>query len=116
VIQHVSLECQRADENAQLRFWALLGFERVEPPGTLAERSTWVARAGTQVHLLFAEEPVAPPQGHVAVVVGDYDGTVAALRAAGFDVDPRQQHWGAPRAFVRAPGGHRVELMASPPP
>src|SRR3954447_18563500 len=33
----------------------------------------------------------------------------------GHEVEPRTQHWDAPRAFVRAPGGHRVEIMAAPP-
>jgi hypothetical protein len=37
------------------------------------------------------------------------------LRAGGHEVEPRAEHWGAPRAFTRAPGGHRVELMAAPP-
>ena len=31
------------------------------------------------------------------------------------EVDERPRHWGAARCFVRAPGGHRVELMAAPP-
>jgi catechol 2,3-dioxygenase-like lactoylglutathione lyase family enzyme len=69
----------------------------------------------TQVHLLYADDPVVPPQGHVAVVCAAFDETVAALGAAGFDVEPRTRHWGAARAYVRSPGGHRVELMASPP-
>jgi len=31
------------------------------------------------------------------------------------EVDERPRHWGAAPCFVRAPGGHRVELMAAPP-
>jgi catechol 2,3-dioxygenase-like lactoylglutathione lyase family enzyme len=57
-----------------------------------------------------------PPEGHVAVVCEAYESTLAALRAAGFDVEPRAEHWGAARAYVRSPGGHRVEVMAAPPP
>jgi catechol 2,3-dioxygenase-like lactoylglutathione lyase family enzyme len=115
VIQHVAIEVREIDIAPCVRFWALLGFERVEPPATLAARSAWVQAGGTQVHLLFAEEPVVPAEGHVAVVVGDYDATLAALREAGFEPDPRTQHWGSPRAFVRCPAGHRVELMAFAP-
>jgi catechol 2,3-dioxygenase-like lactoylglutathione lyase family enzyme len=55
------------------------------------------------------------PRGHVAVVVGDYEATVAALRDAGHEVEARPQHWGAPRAYTRDPAGNRVELMAFPP-
>ena len=38
------------------------------------------------------------------------------LRDAGFQVEDTRQLWGADRAFTIAPGGHRVELMAAPPP
>ena len=116
VIQHVALETARADAEAATAFWQLLGFERVDPPDTLRERAAWLQRGPTQVHLLWADVPGAPPEGHTAVVLDDYDATVEALRAAGHEVDPRKQHWGAPRAYVRAPGGHRVEIMAAPPP
>ena len=115
MIHHVALESHRGDAAALLAFWRLLGFEEVAPPPSLAERASWVQRGATQVHLLWADDPVAPPEGHVAVVVPDYEATLAALREAGYDPEPRTQHWGAARAFVRAPGGHRVELMAAPP-
>jgi catechol 2,3-dioxygenase-like lactoylglutathione lyase family enzyme len=115
VIQHVSLETRRQDVEAELGFWALLGFEPVDPPGTLGEVSAWAQRAGTQVHLLFAEDPVVPPEAHVAVVADDYPATLDRVRHAGFEVEPHAEHWGAPRAFTRSPGGHLVELMAAPP-
>lgn len=115
MIQHVALEVREPDVAACVRFWALLGFQRVDAPPSLAARATWVQAGGTQVHLLLAEQPVAPPQGHVAVVVQDFDATLAALRDAGFEPDPRTRHWGSPRAFVRCPAGHRVELMAFAP-
>ena len=116
MIQHVSLEVTEGDADAGVRFWGLLGFVEVEPPSpALRERSRWVERRGTQIHLLLSGSSVAPPEGHVAVVVDDYDATFARLRDAGFAPDPRTEHWGAARAFVRAPGGHRVELMARAP-
>ena len=114
-LQHVSLEVRPDDVPAELAFWRLLGFAEVEPPGTLGERSAWVERAGTQIHLQWQDEPLAPPEGHAAVVVDDWDGVVARLRAEGYEVNERPRHWGAARCFVRAPGGHRVELMAAPP-
>jgi catechol 2,3-dioxygenase-like lactoylglutathione lyase family enzyme len=115
VIQHVALETRRSDGEAAEAFWRLLGFETVDPPTTLRERAAWLQRGATQIHLLWHEEPTAAPDGHVAVVLDDYDGTLERLRAAGHEVEPRAQHWGAPRAFVRSPGGHRVEVMATPP-
>jgi catechol 2,3-dioxygenase-like lactoylglutathione lyase family enzyme len=115
-LQHVSLELREADVPAELRFWALLGFNPVDPPGSLGERSAWVQRDGTQIHLMFTEEPVVPPSGHAAVVAEDFDATLAALRGAGHEPEERARHWGAPRAFTRSPAGHRVEVMAAPPP
>jgi catechol 2,3-dioxygenase-like lactoylglutathione lyase family enzyme len=116
VLQHVTLELRREDWEAAKRFWSLVGFEQVEPPGPLGERSAWVERHGTQIHLQWHDEPVAPPEGHAAVVVDDWEGAVARLREEGFEVDEGERAWGAARCFVRAPGGHRVELMAAPPP
>lgn len=117
MIQHVALEIRREDADACLHFWWLLGFERVVAPEALAERSAWVQAGETQIHLLFAaQEPVVAPEGHVAVVVADFDRTFGVLEQAGFEPDARTRYWGSPRAFVRSPSGHRVELMAFAPP
>ncbi|GAC1320871.1 MAG: hypothetical protein NVSMB25_13860 [Thermoleophilaceae bacterium] len=115
MLVHVALEVRTADVDACIGFYALLGFERVVPPPSLAHRAAWVERSGTQIHLLFSERPVVPPQGHLAVVVSDYERTVAALRAEGFEPTARREHWGSARSVVRDPGGHRVELMAHAP-
>ena len=115
MLQHVALELDPADRADAERFWTILGFELVDPPPPLRGRSSWLQRGGTQIHLLWADDPVAPPQGHAAVVAADYEATLAQLRDAGFEADLRDRHWGAPRAFLRAPGGHRVEVMAAPP-
>jgi catechol 2,3-dioxygenase-like lactoylglutathione lyase family enzyme len=115
MLQHVAHETRRVDVDAVVAFWALLGFEPVEPPPSLRGRTHWVQRGGTQIHLLLTEDPVVPPVGHAAVVVADYEDTLGALRAAGHPVAPRAEHWGAPRAFVTDPSGHRVEVMAAPP-
>jgi len=115
MLQHVALEVREADAPALLAFLALLGFEPVEPPATLAGRTAWAQRGATQVHLLFTAEPVVPPEGHTAVVLDDYEASLEALREAGHEVAPRREHWGAPRAFVTAPAGHRFEVMAAPP-
>jgi catechol 2,3-dioxygenase-like lactoylglutathione lyase family enzyme len=115
MIHHVALETRREQADAEVRFWALLGFEEVEPPVTLRHRARWVQREATQVHVFYADEPVVPPAGHVAVIAAAYDATLERLRAAGVEVEDRTAHWGAPRCYVRSPGGHRVEVMAAPP-
>jgi hypothetical protein len=115
MIHHATLETRREDVEDAVAFWALLGFERVEPPGRLASIAVWVQRAGTQVHLLFADDPVAPTRGHTAVVAGDYATAIERLQRAGFDCRAGTEDWGSPRSFVVSPGGHLVEVMASPP-
>jgi catechol 2,3-dioxygenase-like lactoylglutathione lyase family enzyme len=115
MIQHVAIEVRDSDVDACVRFWALLGFEPVAVPPTLAARTTWVQAGTTQIHLLHADAPVVAPEGHVAVVARDYDVTLGALRNAGFAPQPRPEHWGSPRAFVQCPAGHRVEVMAFAP-
>lgn len=115
-VHHVAIEVRREQALACRDFYGLLGFAEVDPPPALRDRALWVQAKATQIHLLFAERPTVAPDGHVAVVVDDYQATLAALRDAGHEPDPRREHWGSPRAFVRDPAGHRVEVMAFPPP
>ncbi len=114
MLHHVGIEVAPADVERAAELFELLGFAPVEPPPALAE-FTWLERGGTQVHLMPTEQPTAAPRGHLAVVAPDFAATVAGLREAGFEVEPRRNHWDAERAIVHAPGGHRVELMAAPP-
>lgn len=114
MLHHVGIEVAPADIERSIEFWRLLGFEQVEPPSSLGEY-TWLEREGTQIHLMPTDSPIVPSRGHTAIVARDFDHDVAALRALGFEVEPRREHWGAPRALAIAPGGHRVELMAATP-
>lgn len=116
-VQHVTFELLRGQLDACVAFYELLGFERVEPPPSLADRAAWMQSGATQIHLMWVDEPVALPRGHVAVVAApDYDAVVGALRGAGHEVEPRTEHWGVPRSYVRDPAGNLVEVMAAPPP
>jgi catechol 2,3-dioxygenase-like lactoylglutathione lyase family enzyme len=114
MLHHVGIEVAPGDIEAAASFFELLGFDRVEAPETLRE-FTWLERAGTQVHLMPEEAPTVPSPGHLAVVVDDFEATVARVREAGFEIERKREHWGQPRALAIAPGGHRVELMAAPP-
>jgi catechol 2,3-dioxygenase-like lactoylglutathione lyase family enzyme len=116
-LHHVSLEVPAAKLDECAAFWELLDFERFELPEQFARQAAWVHRKGTSIHLLVTEEdPVIPPMGHAAVVLDDYEAKLERLRANGFEATPQTEYWGAPRAFLRDPAGHRVEVMASPPP
>jgi len=114
VIHHIAIEVRPQDVESSVGFWRAAGFERVEPPPSLAE-FTWMERGGTQVHLMPTAEPSVPPRGHIAVVAPDLEAAVERLAAAGFEVEWRKEHWGSPRVKTTAPGGHVVELMEFPP-
>jgi catechol 2,3-dioxygenase-like lactoylglutathione lyase family enzyme len=115
MLQHVGIELRPSDVERAVELFTLLGFERVEPPPALAEGFTWLERDGSQVHLMHDGSPTVPERGHLAVVVPDFDAALERLHAHGFETTPGREHWGAPRAHLIAPGGHRVELMAAPP-
>ena len=48
--------------------------------------------------------------------LGGYVTWLERVREAGFVLEDHQDLWGARRWFVIGPGGHRTELMESPPP
>jgi catechol 2,3-dioxygenase-like lactoylglutathione lyase family enzyme len=116
VLHHVAFAVPPGDSDACAAFWALLGFTEVDPPPGLRGRARWLARGAGQVHLLLAGDARPAADGsHVAVVAEDFEAALARLAAAGFAAERREPHWGAPRAFVHDPVGHRVEVMAWPP-
>ncbi len=116
MLQHATVEIRREQLDACVAFYALMGFQRVAPPSSLADRAAWLQRSATQIHLMWVEDPVSLPRGHVAVVVDDYQATLGSLDEAGHEPEPRAEHWGSPRAIVRDPAGNLVEVMAFPPP
>ena len=118
MIQHVTRDILRSELERSAAFYALLGFDPVPVPASLAGRGVWLERAGTQIHLLFVDDPAAAgrrPPGHVGIVVADYKQTVERLGDAGHHVEPRREHWGSPRSYVRDPAGYLVELIAWAP-
>lgn len=120
MIHHVTYAIALAELENCLSFYRLLGFQPVDVPAGIAGRAVWLERSGTQIHLMPSAE-AAPAQGphrrgHVGIVVEHYEATLERLRGEGFQIDPRQAHWGSPRCYVRDPAGNLVELMAWPPP
>jgi catechol 2,3-dioxygenase-like lactoylglutathione lyase family enzyme len=115
-LHHVSLEISADRLTDCVGFWTLLGFEPVELPEQFAGQVAWVHREGTSIHLIVTDEPIVPATGHAAVVVDSYQATLDRLRANGFEPEPQTEYWGAARAYLRDPAGHRVEVMAAPPP
>ena len=116
MLHHVSLEVLPDDAARWGELLGLIGFAEIEAPEALGGAIPWYERNGSQVHLIVTEAATAPALGHAAFVAPEpFEATVAALEAAGFEVERHRELWGEPRAFVLAPGGHRVEIIAAPP-
>jgi catechol 2,3-dioxygenase-like lactoylglutathione lyase family enzyme len=116
MINHFAVEMPRAQTEACVAFYELLGFERIDPPESLRDIAAWVRAGDLTLHLLFVEDPVVPPIGHIAVVCPDYEETIARLEAAGHPYERHEVHWGSPRGYATDPAGHRVEVMEFPAP
>ncbi len=116
MLQHVSVEVMPADAERYFEMLRLIGFAEVEAPPELGGMIPWYEREGTQVHVIVTDGATVPLLGHAAFVARDFDADLAALAEAGFEVEEHAQLWGARRSFILGPGGHRVELMESPPP
>jgi hypothetical protein len=115
VLHHVTLEIGSGDADRFAELLGAIGFAPVPAPDTLGEGLLWFERAGTQVHLALVETPIAPPFGHAAFVVAPLEPALERLAELGFESEERRRHWGARRVMVKAPGGHRIELMEAPP-
>ena len=115
MLHHVALEISPDDIEEEERFWELAGFERVAVPEALGDGYTWLEKAGTQIHLMHVDDPVIPARGHVAIISRDFEKTLARLVEGGFEPVEGRRLWGDRRVKVTSPGGHRVEVMASPP-
>jgi catechol 2,3-dioxygenase-like lactoylglutathione lyase family enzyme len=115
MIQHVARGVRPEVLEPCLRFYALLGFAPVRVPAGVAGRAVWLQLGPTQLHLLIDRDGGAD-SGHIAIVVDPYEPTLDRLRREGHDVEPRREHWGAARSYVRDPAGQLVELMAAAPP
>jgi hypothetical protein len=111
----VSIEVDPADADAFGELLEAVGFRSVDPPGPLGGSVRWYESRGTQLHLILTDAATAPVLGHAALVPTDFDAALAAIAELGFEVQEARELWGERRAFVLAPGGHRVELMAAPP-
>ena len=114
MLQHVTREVPPSQLDPCIAFYTLLGFEPVRPPPGIGSRAVWLQRGPSQIHLMPVPDAV-PQTGHVGLVIEDYERRVETLRAHGHEIEPRREHWGSARAFVRDPAGNLVEIMAFPP-
>jgi catechol 2,3-dioxygenase-like lactoylglutathione lyase family enzyme len=114
MIHHVTREVPPQQLAQCVRFYRVLGFHPAQVPAGIAGRAQWLERGATQIHLMPRDDAQVQ-SGHIGIVVETYDTTIEQLRREGHEIDPRTAHWGSPRAYVRDPAGHLVEVMAFAP-
>lgn len=116
MLHHVSIEVTPGHADRFGELLLAIGFTPVAAPAALGDAVQWFGRRGTQVHLILTPAATVPVLGHAAFAVDDFAATLAELRDRRFEVEEARELWGERRAFALAPGGHRLELMAAPPP
>jgi catechol 2,3-dioxygenase-like lactoylglutathione lyase family enzyme len=112
-LHHVNVVVPPGQTESVTGFYALLGLTRVEKPAEgVAREGAWFDFPGgtTQVHV---SERVGDRNAdqHFAISVGDLDGLVAALTAAGHTCTPGSVVLGARRFNTADPVGNKVELI-----
>ena len=112
-LHHVQLAAPVGSEPRLRAFYAgVLGLAEVDKPAELAKRGgVWFRGPGVELHLGIEEEFRPARKAHPGLLVGDLDGMVARLRAAGVDARPDHLLPGFRRCYVDDPVGNRVELL-----
>lgn len=89
----------------------VLGLRRIpKPPGTAATGAWFDVDGYAQVHL-SERDGARHPDSHFALVVDEFDETLAALAQNGAPWTEQEDVFGGRRGFTRDPAGNRVELL-----
>ena len=99
------------EEEAAVRFAAILGLTQVPKPPELAPRAACGSARSLEVHLGI-EEPFTPAvKAHPAFLVRDLETLRERIQAAGYRVTDDVPLEGYHRCHVRDPFGNRIELV-----
>jgi catechol 2,3-dioxygenase-like lactoylglutathione lyase family enzyme len=112
-LQHANVVIPKgATEEVAAFYVSVLGLRRVDKPEVLAGRGgAWFDVDGyAQVHLSERDGPTHE-DSHFALVVDDYDATLARLAAHGAPWTEQEDVFGGRRGFTRDPAGNRIELL-----
>lgn len=112
-LHHVNVTVPPEIETATKEFYgSLLGLKQVPKPAASRQSGAWYQIGMTQLHL-SVEDGADRDQnsGHVCFTVDDLGATEKRFRDAGVEIipDPRPSP-GAPRFYVRDPGGNQLEI------
>jgi glyoxylase I family protein len=120
-IHHVSL-CVRDLERSKFFYMEMLGFTEIErPPFDFPGAWIAVGTGGQQLHLIVHEGQTLRQgdmdsrDGHFALRVGSYKGTLERLKQKGITYDARpQSKAGFPQIYVLDPDRNIIEFNADP--
>lgn len=112
-LHHANVTVAPALEAATKEFYgSVLGLEQVPKPATSRQSGAWYQIGATQLHLSVEEGAErAQNNGHICFTVDDLGAAEKRFRDAGVEIipDPRPAP-GAPRFYVRDPGGNMLEI------
>ena len=112
-IDHVQLAMPAGAEDRARSFYRdLLGMTELTKPTELAKRGgCWFQSGSMQIHLGVENEFRPAKKAHPALRCRDYEGLLARIRAAGFEVAEDSANPGVTRCYVHDPFGNRLELI-----
>ncbi|HWL36643.1 MAG TPA: VOC family protein [Frankiaceae bacterium] len=100
-----------ATETVAAFYEHVLGLRRIPKPSALDPRGAWFDVDGyAQVHL-SERDGATHEDSHFALVVDDFDATLAALAQSGAPWTGQDDVFGGRRGFTRDPAGNRIELL-----
>ena len=112
-LHHVNVTVPAELEAATKEFYGgVLGLNQLPKPATSRQSGAWYQIGDTQLHLSVDDEPAELSSRHICFTVSDLAEAEKRFRTAGVEVspDPRPVP-GAPRFYVRDPGGNRLEIV-----
>ncbi len=113
-LHHVNVTVPAELETATKNFYgSVLGLKQVPKPAAARPSGAWYQIGATQLHLSVEDEADgAMSSRHVCFAVLDLLAAEKRFREAGVEIipDPRPIP-GAPRFYVRDPGGNQLEIV-----
>src|SRR5262249_17074255 len=112
-LHHVNVTVPPELEAATKHFYgAVLGLKQIPKPATARQSGAWYQIGPNQLHLSVDNEARGPlSSSHICFTVADLNAAEANFRRADVEIipDPRPVE-GAPRFYVRDPGGNMLEI------
>ena len=113
-LHHVNVTVPSDLEAATKTFYgSVLGLEELPKPAGTRKSGVWYRIGAAQLHLSIEDGADGLLSArHVCFAVSDLDETQRQLQNAGVEIIPDDRPMpGAPRFYVRDPGGNQIEIV-----